>query len=47
VSAMWPATALQLHPHVTVVLDGPAASRLQLASYFKETYATKPPWQGL
>lgn len=47
VSAMWPATALQLHPHVTVVLDEPAASRLQLASYFKETYSTKPPWQGL
>lgn len=47
VSAMWPATALQLHPHVTVVLDDPAASRLQLASYFKETYAAKPSWQGL
>ena len=47
VSAMWPATALQLHPHVTVVLDEPAASRLQLASYYKETYATKPGWQGL
>jgi glucosamine-6-phosphate deaminase len=47
VSAMWPATALQLHPHVTVVLDEPAASRLQLASYYKETYATKPSWQGI
>lgn len=47
VSAMWPATALQLHQHVTVVLDQPAASRLQLASYFKETYAAKPSWQGL
>lgn len=47
VSAMWPATALQLHQHVTVVLDQPASSRLQLASYFKETYAAKPSWQGL
>ena len=47
VSAMWPATALQLHQHVTVVLDEPAASRLQLASYYNETYATKPPWQGI
>jgi glucosamine-6-phosphate deaminase len=47
VSALWPATALQLHPHVTVVLDEPASSRLQLASYYKETYAAKPPWQGL
>lgn len=47
ISAMWPATALQLHPHVTIVLDPPAASRLQLAGYFRETYAAKPSWQGL
>jgi glucosamine-6-phosphate deaminase len=47
VSAMWPATALQLHPHVTVVLDPPAASRLQLAAYYTETYLTKPSWQGI
>jgi glucosamine-6-phosphate deaminase len=46
VSAMWPATALQLHPHVTVMLDTAAASRLQLASYFIETYQGKPTWQG-
>ena len=46
VSAMWPATALQLHPHVTVLLDIAAASRLQLASYFVETYQGKPSWQG-
>jgi glucosamine-6-phosphate deaminase len=46
VSAMWPATALQLHPHVTVSLDTAAASRLQLASYYIETYQAKPSWQG-
>jgi len=46
VSAMWPATALQLHPHVTVVLDPPASSRLQLAAYYTETYRAKPSWQG-
>jgi glucosamine-6-phosphate deaminase len=46
VSAMWPATALQLHPHVTVLLDIDAASRLQLSSYFIETYQGKPSWQG-
>jgi glucosamine-6-phosphate deaminase len=46
VSAMWPATALQLHPHVTVLLDTAAASRLQLASYYIETYQNKPSWQG-
>jgi glucosamine-6-phosphate deaminase len=46
VSAMWPATALQLHPHVTVFLDAAVASRLQLASYYIETYQGKPDWQG-
>jgi glucosamine-6-phosphate deaminase len=46
VSAMWPASALQLHPHVTVFLDTAAASRLQLASYYIETYQGKPSWQG-
>jgi glucosamine-6-phosphate deaminase len=46
VSAMWPATMLQMHPHVTVVLDDAAASRLQLGSYYAETYSAKPGWQG-
>ena len=36
VSAMWPATILQHHPHVTVLLDGAAAQRLQLADYYRE-----------
>lgn len=47
VSAMWPATVLQHHPHVTVLVDEAAASRLQLAGYYRETYASKPGWQGL
>lgn len=47
VSAMWPASVLQLHPHVTVLLDDAAASRLQLAAYYQETWAGKPAWQGL
>ncbi|MDC7122120.1 glucosamine-6-phosphate deaminase [Cellulomonas fimi] len=47
VSAMWPATVLQHHPHVTVLVDDAAASRLQLADYYRETYAAKPGWQGL
>lgn len=46
VSAMWPATALQLHPHATVILDTAAASRLQLKDYYREAYAVKPSWQG-
>jgi glucosamine-6-phosphate deaminase len=47
VSAMWPATILQHHPHVTVLLDDAAAHRLQLAGYYRETYLSKPDWQGI
>jgi glucosamine-6-phosphate deaminase len=47
VSALWPASILQHHPHVTVLLDGAAASRLQLADYYRETYQAKPAWQGI
>ncbi|MDH2390205.1 glucosamine-6-phosphate deaminase [Streptomyces sp. HNM0663] len=45
--ALVPASALQLHPHATVVVDEAAASRLKLADYFRATYAAKPAWQGL
>ncbi|GAA2030994.1 glucosamine-6-phosphate deaminase [Terrabacter terrae] len=45
VSARWPATALQLHPAVTVLLDPAAASRLDLADYYREVWANKPEWQ--
>ncbi|GAB95534.1 glucosamine-6-phosphate deaminase [Kineosphaera limosa] len=47
VSAMWPATILQHHPHVSVLLDSAAASRLQLVDYYRETYGAKPGWQGI
>ncbi|MFI2362808.1 glucosamine-6-phosphate deaminase [Promicromonospora sp. NPDC019610] len=47
VSAMWPATIMQLHPHATVLVDDAAASRLQLGDYYRQTYADKPAWQGL
>jgi glucosamine-6-phosphate deaminase len=47
VSAMWPGTVLQHHPHTTVLVDEAAASRLQLASYYRETFAAKPDWQGI
>ena len=36
-----PASALQLHPHVTVVVDDAAASDLALADYHRETWAGK------
>ncbi|QRY43105.1 glucosamine-6-phosphate deaminase [Mycolicibacterium boenickei] len=47
VSAMWPATILQHHPHVTVLVDEAAAQRLQLIGYYRETYRSKPDWQGI
>ena len=47
VSALWPATILQHHPHATVLLDDAAASRLQLAGYYRQVFAGKPAWQGL
>ena len=47
VSAFCPASVLQLHPHATVLLDDDAARELQLADYYRETYANKPHWQGL
>jgi glucosamine-6-phosphate deaminase len=47
VSALWPATILQHHPHVTVLLDEAAARRLQLVDYYRETYRSKPEWQGI
>jgi glucosamine-6-phosphate deaminase len=47
VTAMVPGSALQLHPHATVVVDEPAAAGLRLAGYYRETWAHKPSWQGL
>ena len=47
VTAMWPGSILQHHPHVTVLLDEAAARRLQLADYYRETYQAKPDWQGI
>ncbi|WP_431966677.1 glucosamine-6-phosphate deaminase [Actinacidiphila sp. bgisy160] len=46
-AAVVPASALQVHPHATVVVDEAAASKLKLADYFRATYAAKPAWQGL
>lgn len=47
ITAMVPSSALQLHPHVTVVVDEAAASSLQLTDYYRHVYDNKPPWQGL
>jgi glucosamine-6-phosphate deaminase len=47
VSAMAPASAIQLHPHVSVIVDEAAATELKLADYYRTTWASKPAWQGL
>lgn len=45
VTAMVPASALQLHPAVTLIADEAAASRLARRAYYDEVYAGKPEWQ--
>lgn len=47
VAAVCPASALQMHPHATVVVDEAAASKLKLADYFRHTFVNKPGWQGI
>ena len=47
VAAVCPGSALQLHPHATVVVDEAAASKLKLAGYFRHAYDNKPEWQGI
>ena len=47
VTASLPGSAVQLHPHATVVVDEAAASALRFADYYRYTFANKPAWQGL
>jgi glucosamine-6-phosphate deaminase len=44
-SSMCPASALQLHPDATVVVDEAAATGLELADYYRYTYAHLPAQQ--
>jgi glucosamine-6-phosphate deaminase len=46
-TASLPGSAIQLHPHATVVIDEAAASALAHADYYRYTFANKPAWQGL
>ena len=46
-SASLPGSAIQLHPHTTVVVDEAAATRLAHTDYYRYTFANKPGWQGL
>jgi glucosamine-6-phosphate deaminase len=44
-AAIFPASAIQLHPHASVVIDEEAASDLGLAGYYRATWSNKPTWQ--
>ncbi|WP_353826819.1 glucosamine-6-phosphate deaminase [Agromyces sp. SYSU T0242] len=47
VSASQPGSAIQLHPHATVIADEAAAARLAHADYYRYAWANKPEWQGI
>ncbi len=44
-TAMVPASALQLHPHATVIVDMAAAKQLTHRDYYREAFDNKPAWQ--
>ena len=46
-SASCPASVLQLHPHVSVLVDPPAAAALARLQHYRDVYAAKPAWQHL
>ncbi len=45
ITSMNPASALQLHPKVTVFLDEAAAAELKMRDYYYWVYEQKPDWQ--
>ena len=45
ITAMNPASILQMHPTVKVCLDESAASQLKRADYYRWVYDNKPQWQ--
>lgn len=47
VSSFWPASALQMHPHATLIVDEAAASSLKNLEYYRWSYENKPDWQEI
>jgi glucosamine-6-phosphate deaminase len=47
ITSMISATALQLHPRCTVVVDEPAASLLGEKDYYQWVFQNEPEWEGL
>jgi glucosamine-6-phosphate deaminase len=45
VTSSSPGSVIQLHPHVTVLVDEAAASRLANIGYYRYAYTNKPAWQ--
>jgi glucosamine-6-phosphate deaminase len=46
-SASCPASVLQWHPHVTMLVDAGAASHLERLDHYREVWTAKPGWQGI
>src|SRR5690349_13768635 len=46
ITSMVTATALQLHPRCTVVVDEAAASKLKEKEYYRWIFANEPEWEG-
>ena len=46
-TASQPASSIQMHPHVTVVVDEDAAAGLANLAYYRHAYAHKHAWQGI
>lgn len=47
ITAMTPASALQLHKRVTIVVDRDAACDLKFGQYYEWVFENKPAWQRL
>jgi glucosamine-6-phosphate deaminase len=47
VSSSCPASAIQLHPHATVIVDEAAASQLAQGDYYRWAWRNKPAWQTM
>jgi glucosamine-6-phosphate deaminase len=45
ITAMVPASVLQMHPRAVIILDRDAASALKKTDYYEWIYAHKPDWQ--
>ncbi|NIM11316.1 MAG: glucosamine-6-phosphate deaminase [Candidatus Aminicenantes bacterium] len=45
ITAMVPASILQMHPEAVVIIDEAAASKLERSDYYRWVYDNKPDWQ--